>query len=375
MIVMIQIIEVKTKKQRKAFVKFPLKLYKNNPYFVPSFYADEMKLFRKDYLYNDQSESVFYLAYQDKKVVGRISGILQLVSNQLRGEKRVRFTRFDSIDDQEVANALFDAVTSWAKGKGMEEIIGPIGYSDFEREGLLIEGFEELSTFEEQYNYSYYQKLIETYGFIKEVDWTERKLYYPKEIDDRIEKISNRMLEKYHLSIARVKNTKKFLEKYADKFFHIIDITYKDLYQTVPCTPNMKKSLLKSFRLIINIKYVGVIVDENDEVVGFGLCFPSIAKAVQKSKGHLTPIAILRILKAIRKPDILDLGLIGISPEYRNKGVIGGILVHLLHLLSLDYIQYAETNLNLEDNINIQNQWKNFDSIQHKRRRSFVKKI
>lgn len=372
---MLKIVEVKTRKQRKDFVNFPLKLYKKNPYFVPPLYADEMSLFKKNHLYSDQSKSVFFNAYLDKKMVGRISGILQYASNEKWNQKRVRFTRFDSIDNQEVANALFEAVAAFAKENQMSEIVGPLGYSDLEREGLLIEGFAELSTFEEQYNYPYYQKLIEAYGFTKEVDWFERKIYYPKEIDERMEKISLRMLDKYGLQLAKVKNTKELLKRYADKLFALLDSTYADLYQTVPCTPKVKKSLLKSFRLIINIKYAGVIVDSQDNVVGFGVCFPSIAKAIQKSKGHLTPLAILRLLRAIHKPEIIDLALIGISKEYQNKGINGIILVQLLKMLSNKNIKYAETNLNLEDNVNIQNQWKNFDNVLHKKRRSFIKKI
>ncbi|MCM1130733.1 MAG: hypothetical protein NC310_09225 [Roseburia sp.] len=372
---MLEIVEVKTRKQRKDFVNFPLKLYKKNPFFVPPLYADEMNLFKKNHLYSDQSKSVFYNAYLNKKMVGRISGILQYASNAKWNQKRVRFTRFDSIDNQEVANALFQAIEAFAKENQMSEVVGPLGYSDLEREGLLIEGFDELSTFEEQYNYSYYQKLIESYGFIKEVDWFERKLFYPKEIDERIEKISLRMLDKYGLQLAQVKNTKELLKRYADKLFALLDSTYTGLYQTVPCTPKVKKSLLKSFRLIINIKYAGIIVDSKDNVVGFGVCFPSIAKAIQKSKGHLTPLAILRLLRAIHNPKIIDLALIGISKEYQNKGINGIILVQLLKMLSNKTVEYAETNLNLEDNVNIQNQWKNFDNVLHKKRRSFIKKI
>ena len=182
---MIEIKEVKTPKEQRAFVNFPLMLYKGNPYFVPPLYADEMKLFKSNYHYYETSEAVYFLAYRKGEVVGRISGILQRAANEKWQQKRVRFTRFDSIDDQEVANALFSAVETWAKAKGMEEVVGPLGFSDFEREGLLIEGFEELSTFEEQYNYPYYQKLIEHLGYQKDVDWVEHKLYPPKEPDKR----------------------------------------------------------------------------------------------------------------------------------------------------------------------------------------------
>lgn len=205
-------------KEQRDFIRFPLRLYKNNPYFVPLLYADEKKLFRSDYMYYDQAKAVYYNAYLDGKMVGRISGILQYAANEKWQQKRVRFTRFDAIDNQEVASALFQAIETWAKQEQMEEIVGPLGFSDQDREGLLIEGFSELSTFEEQYNYPYYADLIEGYGFQKEVDWVERKLKAPAVIDERIKRISDLMLRKYKLHYGTAKNTKEFLNKYADQF-------------------------------------------------------------------------------------------------------------------------------------------------------------
>lgn len=372
---MIVIREVKTKKEQKEFLNFPLDLYKDNPYFVPPLYMDEKKIFNKDYVYYDQAEAVYFNAYKDGKIVGRISGILQRVSNEKNNEKRVRFTRFDAIDDQEVANALFKAVEDWAKSKGMDTVCGPLGFSDLEREGLLIEGFDELSTFEEQYNYPYYQKLIENCGYTKDVDWLERKLYAPKEVDERLERMTDVIFKRYKLHFAKCKSTREFLKKYGDAFFEILDQTYENLYGTVPFTDGMKKMLMDNFKLIINTKYVSVILDENEKVVCFGLCMPSIAKAVQKSRGHLTIPAIFRILKAIRHPKIIDLALIGVLPEYASKGVSSAFISEILKMLRKGEVEYAETNLNLEDNLNIQNQWKNFDAVLHKRRRSFKKEI
>ena len=365
----------KTKKQIREFINFPLNLYKNNPYFVPPLYIDEKKLFNKNYIYNDQAEAVYYNAYLDGKIVGRISGILQHASNEKWNQKRVRFTRFDSIDNQDVANALFSKVENWAKEHQMEEIVGPLGFSDLDREGLLIEGFDELSTFEEQYNYPYYQKLIENYGFVKEVDWLERKLKAPKVIDERLERVSSYMMKKCKLKFVEVKSTRQFLKQYSDALFEIIDTTYDNLYQTVPFTDAMKKMMIDNFKLIINIKYVATIVDENNRVVCFGICFPSIAKALQKSGGRLTIPAIFRLLKALKKPNIIDLGLIGVLPEYQMRGISTAIIAALQKMISDGNIEYAETNLNLETNNNIQNQWKNFDGEIHKRRRSFVKRI
>ena len=176
---MIEVKEVKTRKQVKEFLNFALKMYKGNPYFVPPIYSNEKKLFGNNHDYCDQAESVFYLAYKDGKVAGRISGILQKASNEKWAQKRVRFTRFDCIDDQEVANALFSAVENWAKEKGMLELVGPLNYSDMEREGLLVEGFDQLNTFEEQYNFPYYEKLVKGYGFEQEVEWIEYRLTAP----------------------------------------------------------------------------------------------------------------------------------------------------------------------------------------------------
>ena len=372
---MVEVREIKTKKEQKEFIKFPLKLYKDNPYFVPPLYSDEKKIFKSDYVYYDTSEAVYFGAYIDGKMVGRISGILQNSSNQKWNQKRVRFTRFDSIDSQEVANALFGAVENWAKQKGMTEVVGPLGFSDLEREGLLIEGFSELSTFEEQYNYPYYQKLIENQGYEKEVDWIEKKLMRPKVIDERIERISNMMMKKYNLHWAKAKNTRDFLKKYGDQFFEILDKTYENIYGTVPFTDGMKKMLIDNFKLIVDLKFVGVILDENERVVCFGLAFPSIAKAVQKSQGKLSIPALFRLLKALKKPKVIDMALIGVLPEYEKKGIASALIAYNLKMFDDYGIEHLETNLCLEDNHNIHNMWKNFDNVIHKKRRCFIKRI
>lgn len=372
---MIEIKEVKTRKQRKEFVEFPLNLYKGNDCFVPPLYGDEMAIFKPNYVYNDICESVFYLAYEGNKVVGRISGILHKAANEKWNQKRVRFTRFDSIDNMEVSEKLFQAIEKWALERNMEEICGPLGYSDLEREGLLIEGFDELSTFEEQYNYAYYQKLIENCGYVKEVDWEERKIYSPDVFDEKLERLSTQMIQKLNLKVVQLKSVNKLLKKYSDKIFALLDETYNDLYETVPFTDNMKKMMIKNFKLIISIENISVIVDENDDVVCFGMFFPSIARAVQKSGGRLTIPTIIRILRAVKKPEVLDLCLVGVKREYAQKGVSSLMLSFFMRLLENDSIKYAETNLNLETNHNIINQWKRFNSVLHKKRRSFVKKI
>ena len=372
---MIQIVPVKTKKEQKEFICFPLELYKNNPYFVPPLYADEKKMFKKDFVYNDTCEFACFLAKDQGKTVGRIQAILSLPSNKKTGEKRVRFTRFDCIKNEEVARALFNAVENFAISRGMDTVCGPLGFSDLEREGLLIEGFNELSTFEEQYNFEYYGEFIENLGYNKEVDWTESKIFAPKEGEAEMQKMADFVMKRYNLHIGKAKNVSDFLNKYADAFFNLLDISYENLYGTVPFTDGMKKIMIDNFKLIIDLKHVVVILNEKEELVCLGICFPSLAKAVQKSGGRLTPAAIIRVLKAIKNPEIIDLGLIAVHPDYLNRGVTAIISAELIKMLKNGNVKYAETNLNLENNFAILNQWKRFDSVTHKRRRAYVKRL
>ncbi len=373
---MLEILEAKTKKQQKEFLDFPLKLYRDNPCFVPPLYGDEKKIFSKDYVYYDTSEAVYFNAYRDGKMVGRISGILQRTSNEKWGQKRVRFTRFDSVNDVEVAKALFGAVESWALARGMDSVCGPLGFSDLEREGLLIDGFDQLSTFEEQYNADYYPALIEACGYAKEVDWFESKIYYPgKEQEEKLDRMADFILKRYHLHLGEAKNIGDFLNRYADQIFDLLDVAYDKLYGTVPLTDGMKKMLLDNFKLIIKLKYVAVVLDEQDKVVCLGVCFPSLAKALVGTGGHLTPWTLVRLLHAINHPKILDLALVGVEPEYANRGIATVLFAGFTHMLREDGIEYAETNLNLEDNYNIRNSWKQFKSVEHKRRRSYLKVI
>ncbi|MBQ2740290.1 MAG: hypothetical protein IJF39_01555 [Clostridia bacterium] len=373
---MLQIIEVQTKKQRKEFVEYPLRLYKGNPYFVPPLYGDEINLFTDKNIYNKTCKSVFYLAQKDGKTVGRIQGILQTQYNDLKGVKQVRFTRFDCENDPETAKALFHAVEEWAKGLGMDEVVGPLGYSDLDREGLLIEGFEYLSTFEEQYNYDYYPALVESCGYEKDVDWLEFRLFSLTDNLDRLEAMVQHTLKKYNLHFADPKLSKReFIEKYGEGFFACIDECYKHLYGVVPYTPEMQKQMVDQFMLILNRKYLVVVCDENEQVVACGLCLPGIGKALQKSGGRLTPAALVRLLKAVKKPTTIDFGLVGVLPKYRKTGLSAFMAVVLRDLLKDGTVEYMETNLNLESNTSIYTLWKRFDSIQHKRRRSYIKHI
>ena len=370
---MITVEEVLTKKQQKDFLDFPLKLYKGNPYFTPPLYMDETKIFRKDFVYNDMCEAVYFNAYKNGVMAGRISGIIQRAANEKTGKKQVRFTRFDVIEDEEVAKELFKTLENWALQKGMNEMVGPLSFSDLEREGLLIDGFDYPATFEETYNYPYYQTFIENYGYQKEVDWTGSRIRIPKDYDGEVDKLAAFVMKRYNLHLGTARNNNDFLKKYADGIFELLDKSYELLYGTVPFTEGMKKMMIDNFRLVIDVKNVAVILDENDKMICFGLAFPAIADAVRPSGGRLTPAAMVRLLKALKKPNVIDLCLIGVDPEWLNRGVSIIVSAGLMNMLK--DVKYAETNMNLEDNYAIQNQWKRFDEQKIKRHRCYVKKL
>ncbi|MBQ2877220.1 MAG: hypothetical protein IJE25_09440 [Clostridia bacterium] len=373
---MVNIREVKTGKDIKEFIEFPLRLYKGCKWFVPPLYGDEKKLIEEGGK-PEIAESIFLLAERDGRTVGRIQGILQKQYNELHSTKRIRFTRFDSINDTEVSGALFSAIEEWGRGLGMTELCGPLGYSDLDREGLLIWGFEEDSTFEEQYNYDYYPALCEAAGLEKEVDWMEFELRAPEKRNELLERVSKRVLEmnNLHLVSSEKMSKKEYINKYQAGVFDCIDECYGKLYGTVPLSEEMRRELVEQFILIVNKKYLVVICDENEKVVAFGLCFPSIGEAVQKSGGRLTPAALARLLWAINHPKTIDLALVGVLPEYQKAGVNSVIVNAMVGMLCDGLCEKCETNLNLETNTAVMAQWKYFNARHHKRRRSYLKSI
>ena len=374
---MVEIREVKTKKDIKAFIELPLEMYKGNPYFVPPLYSSERVIFKKKNPYTSSSESCFFLAYKDGKLVGRIHGIIQLDANLKWNRSRIRFSRFDSIDDQEVANALFDAVAKWGKEKGMNELVGPLGFNDLEREGLLVDGFEELATFEEQYNFPYYEKLLLTYGLKTEVEWIENEIRMPKDASelDKIKRVSEYIMKKYKLHYVQESSVPKFVNKHRKDFFALYEDTYSELYGTCPIRKEVEDDILTGFKLLLRPNNIIGIYNEKNEMVCFGLYLPSIAKAVQPSGGRLTPKALVRILKARNNPDILDMAIIGVRKDYRNCGVPAMLLVKGIGLLETGKYDHFETNLQLTTNLNIITLFNHFDKRLHKRRRSYVKSI
>lgn len=374
---MIEIKEVKTRKEKKQFVEFPIKLYENCPYYVPNLRSDEYALFnpKKNVSYDD-CDIVFYIAYKDGKPAGRICGIVQKVYNKMQNTKRVRFTRFDVIEDFEVAKALLEKVEDWAKSKGMDTVHGPLGFNDLDREGLLVEGFDELSTFESDYSYPYYAKFLEKLGYKKEVDWVEFQIKATKIVNDRIIRLSKLVKERYHLKVAKAKNKKEYINKYMAGIFETIDAGYGELYGVIPYTEKLQKQIVSQFKLMISLDCMVTLLDENDKVVAFGFGLPSLAEAVQKSKGKLDLMGIIRILHAVKHIKVFDFGLIAVRPEYQGKGLTGIIIQEMVQQMSKYDLEYCETNHSLETNQKIILTWKNFENCrQHKRRRCYVKKL
>ena len=372
---MIEIKKVQTKQQQRDFLKFPLKLYKGNPYFTPPLMMDERKIFKKNYVYNDCCEAVYFNAYQDGMMVGRIQGIVQIASNQKTCKKQVRFNRFDAIENEEVAQKLFEAVERWALEKGMDEVVGPLGFSDLEREGLLIGGFDQVATFEENYNHPYYQTFIENLGYQKEVDWTGSHIRVPEGYEGELDKMADFVMKRYNLHVGTASNASDFIKKYGDGIFELIDKSYDLLYGTVPFTEGMKKMMIDNFKMVVDVRNVAVILDENEKMICFGIAFPAIGDAVRPSGGRLTPATLIRLLKAIQKPSVIDLGLIGVDPEWLNRGVSVIVSSGLMKMLQRPEVLYADTNLNLEENYAIQNQWKRFDETKVKKYRCYGKRL
>lgn len=374
---MVEIRQVKTKLQMRKFVGFPLKLYKDSKFYVPSFFSDEVKLIsKKKNVYSEYSDSYFFLAYKDGKIAGRIGAIVNYASIKKTGEKNLRFTRFDVIDDFEVAEALFNTVENLAKDLGLAAVHGPWGYNDLDKEGMLIKGFDYLATYGTLYNYEYYPKFIEKLGYTKECEWLERLLTI-RDIDARTKELGMLSLKRYKLKEVAQDDVKlsKLFDKYGQKVFDLLDLCYKDLDGVVPFTENFVKSLLAQLKLVLEAKYISIIVDENDEVVGMGAAVRSFAGALNKCGGKLLPFGVFKILHALKHGELMELLIVGVHPDYQTRGLMAWILNKIQSNMYRDGIRLAETNCTLEDNAPINNIWDKYEHIKHKRRRCYIKKI
>ena len=370
--------KVSSKKELKTFIRFNYELYKGNPYSVPDLYDDMLNTFssKKNAAF-EFCEAEYFLAYKDNKVVGRVAAIINNRANQTWGKKEVRFGWIDFIDDEEVSSALLKAVEDWGKQKGMDTITGPLGFTDMDAEGMLIEGFDQLGTMATIYNYPYYPQHMEKLGFEKDADWVEFKLYVPDQLPEKFVRISEIILQKYKLKIKKL-TRKEIKEKhYGQKIFDLINEAYAPLYGFSKMTQGQIDQYVNTYLPLLDLRMVSIVETEDGELVAAGISMASLSKALQKAKGRILPFGWFYLLKAlfIKRPKVLDLLLVGVKPEYQSKGVNALLFYDLVPTFKKMGFVYGESNPELEENKKVQAQWSAFESVQHKRRRAFKKAI
>ena len=374
----ITIKEVKTKEDLKLFIRFNYELYKNNPYSVPDLYDDMLNTFshEKNPAF-EFCEAIYFLAYKNNEIVGRIAGIINHRANDTWKTNQVRFGWIDFIDDESVSEALLQAVADWGKKKGMNQLVGPMGFTDFDAEGMLVEGFDQLSTMATIYNYSYYPQHLEELGFKKEVDWVEYKIFIPEQVPEKHKRISDLVQRKYNLRIVKCKTAKE-ISKYGPAIFDLLNEAYSPLFGFSALSPKQIAHYTKEFLPILDLRMVTMVLDAEDQVVAVGISMPSLSEVLQKSKGKLLPFGWYHFLKTLffkRYPKMLDLLLVAVKPEYQNKGVNALVFCDLIPVYQKIGFEYAESNPELELNGKVQAQWEYFKTEQHKRRRAYKKDI
>ncbi len=366
------------KKELLKFVHYPIdNLYKNNKYYVPALVLDEVgTLTPEQNPAFDFCESVYYMAYKDGKPVGRIAGIINNAVNEKMGEKDLRFGFVDFIDDKEVSSKLFDAVEKWGKARGMKRMVGPLGFTDMDPEGLLVEGYDQVGTMATIYNYPYYVDHIEALGFKKDNDWVEFKIYVPNAIPEKHQRISDIISRKYELQTIKYTSAKKIVRDYGQAIFNLVNEAYMDLYGYSPLTPKQIDHYIKMYVPILRLENVSLIIDKNRELVGVGIALPSMSKALINGRGRMFPTGWLQYLKALKgRNNVVDLMLVAIKPEYQSKGVNALLFTDLIPYFIKNGYEYAESNPELEENQKVQSQWQYFRTEQHKRRRAYIKDI
>lgn len=372
----IEIREVTTKKDLKKWVDFPNKLYKQVPQYVPFLLADEMGTFSKDKnpAY-DFCETKLYLAYKDGAMAGRIGVLVNNAANEKWRTQTIRFTRFDFIDDFEVSKALFDKVVEWGKERGFNKVMGPIGFTDMDHEGMLVEGFDEFNMSITFYNHPYYIDHMQKLGLDKEVDWVEYQIKVPEKVDPKFEKMSQFLLKRNGYKLVEYTD-RKVLIKEAYQAMKVIDEAFSKLFGTVPLTDKVIDDAIKNNISLVNLDYVCSVKDKDDNIIAFGLLVPSIAKALKKSNGRMFPLGVFRLLKALRgKNDTLEMYFIAVKPELQKKGIPAIIMNHILKNCVKNGVKICETGPELELNESVQSLWKDFDARHHKRRRCWQKSI
>lgn len=363
-----------TKKELEKFIKFGIDLYKGNDCYVPPLIIDEINTLRPDKNPAfDFCDCQAFMAYRDGKPVGRIAGIINHEVNRRTERKTLRFGFCDFIDDDEVVDALFGTVRKWGRERGMDEIVGPMGFTDLDYEGMLIEGFDELGTMSTLYNYPYYSKQMERIGFEKETDWVEYRMTVPDSVPEKHLRIAEIVRKKYNLRVIDKIPSRKWLKTtYGQAIFDLINEAYDGLYGYSPLTPRQIEYYINMYLGVLRLDCVSLIVDAEEKLVGVGISIPSLSRALQKCGGNLFPFGWAGIYKALTmKNDTVDLLLVAVKPEYLSKGVNALLFAQLIPVYAKHGFKWAESNPELDENANVQNQWQYFERRQHRRRRAY----
>lgn len=371
----VQIKEVKTLRDLRTFIQFPHSLYRGNPYWIPALFFDEYNTLRHDKNPAfEHCEVKYWLAARDGQIAGRVAAILNHKHIEKWKQGYMRFGWIDFVDDPAVSAALLNAVESWALEKGLTAVHGPLGFTDLDPEGMLVEGFDELSTLATIYNHPYYPEHMRRMGYTKDIDWVEYEITVPDKPVEKIARTSEVVQRRNKLRLLEARNKRELLT-YADELFNLLDAEYQLLYGVVPLTKKQMEAYIRQYLGFVTPEFVPIVLDENNKMVAFGIVMPSLSRTLQKSKGRLFPFGFIYFLKALKKNDRADLYLIAVKSEYQGKGVNAILMNHILNVFQKHGFTKAESNPELETNLDVRGQWKLFETRQHKRRRIFIKHL
>lgn len=367
--------KITKRRDYKKFVKFPMKLYKDEQNYIPPMEMDEYKMTTKRNAHYSECDQAYFLAEQDGKVVGRIACVIMHKYNEKNNCKYARFTRFDVIENEQIAHALLQNAIDWAKEMGMEYVHGPLGYDDLEREGLMVYGFEHKGAYITSYNFAYYQKFIEDFGFTPDAKWVEWRFKCPQPMNSRVDRVANIVEKRYGFHEEQC-SVDQLIKEHGEEFFDLIDESFDDLYGTIPFNEELRRQVISSFRLILNEKFLCLVFDKHNKLIGFGLTFPSLADAMRKTKGRLLPFGFISWLKAIKKPNAIELGIIAVKKEYQKLGVTAFIIKKVLSRISeMPNIKEAVTGVQLETNTNAIGSLDMFERELIRKKTCYIKKI
>lgn len=363
--------------QLSQYVQFPIDLYRDNACYVPPLVIDQIAtLSPEGNPAFDFCEAQSFMAFDNGEPVGTITAIINRAANEKTGQKQMRFGFMDFIDSDEVVDSLFEAVAQWGRERGMEEMVGPVGFTDMDPEGMLIEGFDEMGTMATIYNYPYYVRHMERLGFVKDADWIEYRITIPDGIPEKHQRIGEIVARKYGLKVLKYTSRKKIRREYGRAIFELVNDAYADLYGFVPLTDRQIEHYINVYIDVLRLEDVSLVVDSEGTLVALGISMPSLSQALRKSHGRLFPFGWYHLLKAIKgHTDVVDLLLVAVKPEYQSKGVNALIFNDLIPRYIANGYKFAESNVELEGNESVQKQWEYFERRQHRRRRAWKKSL